>query len=81
MRKSTRTWRRPRKNGEDLEKKPRISQSHWDQSESQVDQLTHQIKELQEVVNTMQDAQDFHDLETQLAQSPTTFNINSLFFF
>ena len=49
---------------EDLENlgKLHTSQSHLDKSEYQVDQLTPHIKELQEVVNTLHDAQDFQDL-------------------
>ena len=49
---------------EDLENlgKLRTSQSHVDKSEYQVDQLTPHIKELQEVVNTLHDAQKFQDL-------------------
>ena len=48
----------------DPEKKLRITQLDLDQSESQVDRLTQLPLELQEVVNTHQDAQDFEDLET-----------------
>ena len=40
------------------------SQSHYEKSEYQVDQLTPHIKELQDVVNTVHDAQDFQDLDT-----------------
>ena len=38
----------------DLEQKLRVSQSHLDRSESQVHKLTHEMKELQEVVKTTQ---------------------------
>ena len=43
----------------DFEKKLRTSQSDLDRSESQVDCLTQHINQLQEVVNTLQAAQDF----------------------
>ena len=46
-----------KENGEDLEEKVRRSQLHVDLREVQVDWLTHQIKELQEAVNTLQEAQ------------------------
>ena len=51
---------------EDLENlgKLHTSQSHLDKSKYQVDQLTPHIKELQDVVITLHDAQDFQDLET-----------------
>ena len=48
----------------DFDKKLRIPQSHLDQSEYQVDQLTQMIKELWEVVNTFEEAQDFKHVET-----------------
>ena len=48
----------------------RTSQSHLDKSEYQVDQLTPHIKELQEVVNTLHDAQDFQGLETASCSVP-----------
>ena len=51
----------------DLKKKLRTSQSDLDRSESQVDWLTQQMKKLQEVVNTLQAAQYFEDLETASA--------------
>ena len=48
----------------DLKKNLRITQLDLDQSESQIDRLTQLPLELQEVVNTHQDVQDFEDLET-----------------
>ena len=43
-----------------------------------VDRLTQQIKELQEVVNTLQEVEDFKHFET--AGSSVTLQVNSLFF-
>ena len=67
---------------EELENKLRISQSHLDQSEEQVDRLTQQTKELQEVIDTLQEAQDFtvRILRRRVVQSPFASEEDTLFF-
>ena len=45
-----------KENREDLGEQLRRSHLHLDQSELQVDRLTHQLKELQIVVKTLQEA-------------------------